>query len=906
MDEARKNKLIDEALGLGQSMSRDPDIIDMDKSIRNYKDIDQARAFVKKYEGISPEDLIKRTILDSSFKNEVSTVLGSLGYSSDIMMTEGVADMFSSFANPTGALLRDMERLSMFGITGAGQQLEEEGLYSGIRGRAIFTAGAEGKGGRFVGVLGEWKRQDIIKEIRSGKSGYVSYLNINNLNEERLNETFDRLGVASVGARADHPDIHKLEARLARVVSDDPAKNYREKLFGEFVSTISDKQRMAMTSELTMPERMFVFDTENIWGTEMMKNLVKNVEDLAGQGSKIDKERIAAYVMSIENKDEKKRFIEQFIQGDRTGVITEAYGVKVDATEMLKGKAKYPTLKRTTSGALDDLTFKRVPGAADQTIDSLYKFLVGIEDVHENGWRLTGANILRHDIPMMGYFGAMLHEYYKARGGEGDDLRAANMLRIGGQFDDLGGIKMKALTFTNKILTGDSGQLAINMLGYNRLFAPTLQKNGAWYVGDLSGEEETLFRTKTAEGMTQKEITDIISDQRARSMALEETGEQGQKLKTILDRHTSYASAAGDIEELFGGGDTLLERQFLEKLDPNINNIEDLFDQYKLDSSRFTGETLQDAFFQRKYNELSELFTSSYVAMDRERMKHRWTVRADKDLILKQMGINSEEFATMTGKAHTSMADALLSIPFLGINVEQFRQTGELAMIPVHMSPEMQYKVNIISQNYMSELAAGRTTEVEALDRINAKVIDPAAQQEGVDFIARQNNRLIRLVNDDRRSSLFENVAEAISGEGTTTEKVVGAWNEAVKATNEAHRAANDTIIPLLMRFNKDMTIAEASNAVAKTMKGQRYALAGIAAIIGVSAVTNKMRSKSTSNEAWDKSPTMDPEEYQRRQRELKYQEEMSQMGNLPLESSNRRNYSYNMRNDRHDHLFRE
>jgi hypothetical protein len=222
------------------------------------------------------------------------------------------------------------------------------------------------------------------------------------------------------------------------------------------------------------------------------------------------------------------------------------------------------------------------------------------------------------------------------------------------------------------------------------------------------------------------------------------------------------------------------------------------------------------------------------------------------------------------------------------------------------MSPEMQYKVNIISQNYMSELAAGRTTEVEALDRINAKVIDPAAQQEGVDFIARQNNRLIRLVNDDKRSSLFENVAEAISGEGTTTEKVVNVWNEAVKATNEAQRAANDTVIPLLMRFNKDMTIAEASNAVAKTMKGQRYALAGIAAIIGVSAVTNKMRSKSTSNEAWDKSPTMDPEEYQRRQRELKYQEEMSQMGNLPLESSNRRNYSYNMRNDRHDHLFRE
>ena len=270
------------------------------------------------------------------------------------------------------------------------------------------------------------------------------------------------------------------------------------------------------------------------------------------------------------------------------------------------------------------------------------------------------------------------------------------------------------------------------------------------------------------------------------------------------------------------------------------------------------------------------------------------------------MGITEEEFGEMLGKAHGARPDALISIAFFGQDVNRFRTTGELAMIPLNIDPEMQWKVNLWSTNYLSNLAEGKITEVSGLDDIKAKLIDPAATQEAMEWIARRRGRVFSFLNEEHKSSLFDNVADIMSEEGTFTEKAKAAWNEAVKAANDAQRYVNDDAISILMRLNKDISIADATKSINRTMKGQRYAIAGIAAIIGINAVTNKMRSKNTSNEAWDKSPTIDPQEYRRRQEEQKYQEEMAQMGNLPLESSNRRNYSYNMRNDRHDHLFRE
>ena len=653
MDEAEKNKLIDEILGV--SDTRNPDVIDIDTSFRQYQNIDQTYAFIDKWKGLSTKELVGKSILDPAFKKEASVVLESLGYSSDPrFLSESLVDIFGAAANPTGDMLRNMQRMSGYGLSGPGQQVAEEGLYAGIRGRSIQYQGQGGSGGRFIGVLGKWDKDKIIEEITTGKTGYISFINLNGLDETRMTAAFDRLGVASVGARADHPDLHSYEMRAARIVESDPAKNQRERIFGEFVSTISPQQRMAMTSELTLPEKMFVFDTESIWGTEMMKNLVKNAEDLAGMGSGIDKEKIAAYVRTIDDPKKKAAFIREFMQGERTGVITEAYGVKVDATAMLRGEAELPAVQRTASGALDELRFARGK-TADETIESLYGFLTGIEKVHQDGWRLTGENVLRHDIPMMGYFGAMLHEYYNATG---DTEKASDMLRIGGQFDDYGGIKMKATTFTNRILTGDSSELAIDLLGYHRLFAPTLSKDGAWYLGQRSADEDELFSKLSEEGKTKSEITEEIANQRARKIALEETGGQGQKLKTILDRHTTYSSAAVDIEELFGGGDTLLEREFLDRLDPHIESVESLFNQYKTAPEKFSGEDFERSFFERRYEELNNIFKSSYVAMDRQRVEKYWSMRLNKEQIMKSMGVTEEEFGTMLGKAHGEIGRA--------------------------------------------------------------------------------------------------------------------------------------------------------------------------------------------------------------------------------------------------------
>jgi len=266
-----------------------------------------------------------------------------------------------------------------------------------------------------------------------------------------------------------------------------------------------------------------------------------------------------------------------------------------------------------------------------------------------------------------------------------------------------------------------------------------------------------------------------------------------------------------------------------------------------------------------------------------------------------------EQWNMMRSGAHEAEIDVNLMDVLDRIAVKRIREEGRIVQNYVNLIPEEQAFLDILDARFTQDVDEfGSRTRQNVLLNFKGYLLNEDASNEELSFIAKQYNRKW----SPERTSEFDDVIQKISamiGDESLpidekTASIVGEASEYMAKVYDGKHM--DMVEKLSVELGMDLT--DALKAVDNFKYAQRGVAAGLLGMAAIGIVTNKIKENTTTYDSWKRSNGIPLRDYESKEKIRKYNKEMAYMGDMTIESNRRRNYSYNMRNDRHDHLFKE
>ena len=813
----------------------------------------------------------------SSFRNETKNLLESLGHgysTEDAVNSHNLIRAIQSKKNPIAFLEREysQSRISEWRDSAAGVQMKREaGLISGLRGRSIHRQSPSGKGASFRPITGSFTRAEIIKQIQREtellESGNeldeiigVRYDNLNDLSVGQVEEIFGRAsaGINAVGPRADQPGIAELESRALKYA--DP-EGKRDRLYMEYITTLSPDQRMLVTSELAFHQKMIMLDTESVFGENMEKALIKSASDLSTKSSITDIRTLAMEVGSLQGA-ERVDFVEKILGNLEEGIVKEGYAAKIDISDFLRGGSAKDIYIKKADGALDDIGFELDPKDVKTSISKMASYLNWIKKATGEGFDPSGLNIAAHDITTMGYMAQVLGDYYTAKGSKEDIAKAKELYKwTGGMNAETGEIGTRS-SLLWKIKHGQHGLTDITQL---QRAMPIMDKNNQIYLGLMTKEELELEAAAESKDIGRRQVIQSRIDE-------------------VVNREASVS--VNEIENLINSGDqswgkSVMAAEVAEKL--GYKNVKEFMQEYRnntdVDARKSAvGNVIKD-IRGSKYTE--SMFgtpgAQSVASADRMRIVLLRNLEA-AGIDIKNWGLTDKLYQEMLGVAHKARADVHFS-NFMLMNIfKRLREEGEVIQDIMDVSPEYQYDIENVNNIFKRTATVIRQGFLD----FKGKIFESGITDEEISYLGRRHRRAFK-------EAKSVNVADVLEDENNKAEAFT--------------QARSDDFVNWLTE-KTGMSMDDALSAVEKAKKSQRYIAGAAIATVALGAVTNSFKEQNITYDSWDKSPKASPSEYYNRMQRSMYNNDMAQMGDLTIESGKRANYSYNMRSDKHDHLF--
>ena len=861
--------------------------------------------FFEKYGETHKDSLMKSIALgkaDDALTMDATALAKALGYG-DLdrpVLAEAIGNIYDMYSDPYSSLIKLGDRANRYGFSKLGFRLEEEaGLVSGIRGRSIFAQSDHGAD--FVPITGSFTEEQMLKQIEfterqraAGKTNLrkqgLGWWNVNDLNAEELSGEFSRIGLKEVGARVDQPGLAALDISMTTFESPGGVN----RLYTEFTTVLSEKQRLAATSRITMAAKRTMIDTENQWGRDLSEGIWKNVAEFIGSDATYSKEMIAKELLTMD-QGERVQAIEKLVQSNESVVFRSAYARKEDLTDVLTGGSG--VAKRG-----DALEFRR-GDTAEETIGGLYDFFTGLRRLHdEDKFILSGYNIRQHDLPGMGYMASLLGEYYE-RGGKMEEAEA--MYSWGGKIDINTGQLISKGTFLEEVIEGNAK--AVDLTAYQRLM-PILEQDGSFYLGTISDAEQKLIDEQLLSGKTTKEASSEVARRRIQKQVdLELSGDADKLIKGL----TSVDESARIIEETLNGSSSVGNLRFFEKLGISDELYEFRVSNFyqKYNSGEITSRQVQEAFKAGRLESLTEVFfgnaEAQFVASaDRMKITEQVTIETGFDKFGGSM--TREQWEAMRRVSHEAAPDVDLMSVADRILIEHIRNNGRIVQNYINMTPGEQWYLDHLMNYFKEDVSHGTVKYRNAVLDFKGKFLEEGADPAAIDYLLKVKNRHTIGVGHDAVQDFIDEITSVREAEGANVAD--RAVRQAEVLARHAAKAYDKAHVDMFEKLAGEvgMSIPDATRAVENFKFGQKAtAIAGLS-IVALSLVTNRIKERSNSYDSWKMGETMTKEEYEQERRQAKYNQEMAGMGDMTLESSNRRNYSYNMRGDRHDHLFKE
>jgi hypothetical protein len=903
---------------------------------RPYQDLGQLTPYYEKYGDAGSIKVHMKSIAnarpESALFKDTADLLESLGYArprdpmAASMLFYEVNEMY---ADPLGGLERDLSSRYQAHLNRgtAGQQLAQEGGFTyDLGGRSIMSqSGTEGA--FFTPMAGSFSRDDIIKQIEFREkypdeplpNAGPKFMNWNNITSQEMAKELDSRGVSGIGLGADYPGT--FQANVRTIKYKDPTSRV-ERLYTEYVGTLSEKQRGLVGSTLNLPSKLTFIDSESFYAVNLLENMVTSASKLMGiQDPGFDKDMMLIKLANMDPGDRKNK-IAELIQGKTNNIIDDAYAVSGDYTALLQTGRVEKALS-----IADEVEFVRGK-TAEESISGLYNYLDKIRTLHKGGSRIAGLNIIKHDIPAFAYFARMTGQYYEAQEAlmrEGaqkiSDLGFADKaiinieeaeilkLRKEAMFDWSGSISGTGLVgdgFYGQLVKGETAAFDITTL-YRAM--PTLDRRGGWYLGEvISGEEERILGA-VGKPSDRIEASARIAEKRIHDLAVAESIGKGKNIQKALlkSSKSGYSGyAAKSIEDAFHGNELAMKAYYGRLTGQELVDPDALLRLYK--DGSLVEDTLEQAFVDIRKSTLSTswLGGESYQvtsSADRFRIQEYWTLRQNKASIMAEHGLTGAAFEEIISGAHEGRVDARLSAIMYSTIIRRTKEKGEVIANAGNAIPEEQWRVGLIEQLQKEALDSGEDlNRTGVLAAGKGRYFVTGADQDIMEFALRRLGKQYEVPT----TGILDDVANRLMDESVgVNQRVINASRDiANRVMGAERRVADEAVEGLATSLN--VPIREAFDLIEKARIGQRWVVGGGLAIAGLIAVTNKMKEKTQTYDAWKMGEVEQPGEQQASNRIRQYQQDMAQMGDMTIESSNRRNYSYNQNNNRHDHLFRE